>query len=313
MKTIGILKHNRAGDPEDRIAFHARKMGWQTVQINPFELMLPIRTTKGAFREISSVISRCEIRGAQFREYDQYLRALGYFESSNIPIINNAQSVINTQDKYRSHVLMVLNGIPTPISYLVHNKEQAFSLLEGGLIAFPLVLKDPYGSRGTAVFKIDDKEALEGAFVSHFRRISPLVQEFLHLETDTEGRVGDLRVWVVRGAKTEKPRFAGAYHRFAPDKSSILTNLSTNDGGYGGPMGGHVSNLIRYSKKVLDALGADVLGVDVAKTTEGRLYVIEANITMDTTPEWREWAGVDIWKNVVELAIARAVRMGARD
>lgn len=306
MRTIGILKHDRAGDPEERIAFHAKKRGWHAVQVNPFELMLPMRTGSTIIKAVDSVISRCEIRGAQSRENDQYLRVLEYFEMSNVPVVNNAQSVVNTQDKYRTHLLMTTHGIPTPTSYLVHKKEQVYALLRSGLINFPFLLKDPYGSRGTAVYKVDCKDALDSTFATHFKRISPLVQEFLDFKTDQDGRVGDIRAWVVRDFKTEKPKFVGAYNRFSSNKDNFLTNLSR--GGYGKPLGDLIPNLVKYSKKMLDVLGADVLGVDAAPTRRGKLYIIEANIAMDTTEEWRDFVGKDVWKYVVDLAIARANR-----
>jgi RimK family alpha-L-glutamate ligase len=310
IKTIGILKHDLAGDAEDRIIFHAKKKGWLALQINPFEIIFPITTDKNIFKRIDAIISRCEIAGAQSRENDQYLRTLEYFERCQIPVINNSQSVINTQDKYRSHVLMALNNIPTPVTFLVHNKEQAYSLIDNELIRFPIILKDPYGSRGTAVYKVHNQVNMYNVFSQCFKNVSVLVQEFLASETDLGGCIGDIRAWVVRNSESEKPKFVGAYHRFAR-KGDFRTNLSL--GGYGKPINEYSSIMIEYSMKMLDVLNADVLGVDMIKTKKGEFYIIEANIAMDTTNEWRILAGDDVWKYVVDLAIARALKKSKKD
>ncbi|MBI5332734.1 MAG: hypothetical protein HZB65_04120 [Candidatus Aenigmarchaeota archaeon] len=221
-----------------------------------------------------------------------------------IPVINSARSLIIAQDKFRTYSLMQQNNIQTPFSILCYDIRRVWNLIESGCIRYPFVVKKPYGGRGEGVFVIMNAHDLGKASVVFSVTESVLVQDYIELEKHN-GCFRDMRIWVCRNPDSEKPRFVGAFYRNAPI-DRYLTNTSI--GGSIAPMKVCDDEIIKISEKALDIIGADVAGIDIARDSNGSLYLLEINASFDTAQESINAIGVDVWNIVMDLVEKRVNR-----
>ncbi|MEK7723596.1 MAG: YheC/YheD family protein [Acidobacteriota bacterium] len=303
---IGVLRHEEIGHAEEQIIAAGREKDVEIVIIDPFTITIGIQPdficNHGKILKCDGIISRCEISSCLAAECEAYLRLLQFYENKNIPIINSSQSIIKCQDKFRTHYCLAQNGIPTPKTFITYEYKSGIKLLDEGKLNFPFVIKKIYGSRGTGVYKVDSFKSLERLHESCFDPKEVLFyQEFLYLERNRKGEVRDYRVWVVRDKRTGKPKTLGAVHRNAKS-SNFLTNSS--HGGYVTEIKNLSPEISDLGERALATVSADVAGVDIARTTEGRLFVEEINISFETGPRTQIFIG-DIWSEVIDLLIAR--------
>jgi len=250
------------------------------------------------------IISRAELDKFTENITDAYLRALDYFETLGVPVINSCQATMNAQDKFRTLLLVQNAGVPIPLTFLVHELEDIHNLLNSQQIKFPIFIKKPYGGCGTGVFLAQDSQMLDQIISQNFQSGDPiLVEERIDLETDENGNVKDMRIWVVRDSATNKAKFVGGASRTASN-GNYLTNVHA---------GGTVSDLnlqnnrelIRFSEMALESIGADVAGIDLARDKNGNLYLLEINISFYTDKLFKDIIGINIWELVLDLAEAR--------
>ena len=219
-------------------------------------------------------------------------------KAANIPVINSSQSIVKSQDKFRTHLNLAQNGIPTPKTFLTYEFKSGINLLAEGKLNFPFVVKKVYGSRGNGVYKIYSMRELERLYETEFTHGEVLFyQEFLELERNQKGEIRDYRLWVIRDPFSGRAKTIGAVHRNAK-AGEFRTN--TKQGGYISPIHSLPSEIKELGEKALEAITGDVAGVDVARTVDGRLFVEEINISFDTGKASQELIG-DIWSQVIEL------------
>ena len=63
--------------------------------------------------------------------------------------------------------------------------------------------------------------------------------------------------------------------------------------------------ILTLGEQTLDALGADVAGIDVGRTKDGHLHVIEVNISFETWERTQRFIGHNVWADVVDLLLSR--------
>ena len=250
------------------------------------------------------VISRAEIDSFDSHLTDSYLRALDFFETLNIPVINSSLSTITAQDKFRTLLLAHKAGISIPKTFLVYDFEHVKKLLEQDQIQYPFFIKKPYGGCGKSVYKVENARALS-MLVKNFQDSEPiLVQESIDLETDEQGNVRDMRIWVVRDATTKKAKFVGGSYRTAA-RGHYLTNTSA--GGVVTPLEEpYDPKIAKMAEQALEAIEGDVAGIDIARDKKGNLYLIEVNISFYTGKVFQNVIGINPWKLVLDLVEARA-------
>ena len=299
---IGVLKHSKYGHAEKRIKENAELRKHQVIFINPFSAVVGINPFSMILDGLSVycdvIISRCEIRAAHSPECDAYFRLLDIYENKGVPIINSKESIIACQDKFRTHVLLQEGGIPNPRTFVGYTENQVMKIMNNSQLEYPVIVKELYGSRGEGVNKIDNKEELRKRCQKFDESHPILVQEFLDKETNKEGEVRDMRIWVYRNPETRKPKFFGAVYRNARG-GNFLTNIS--QGGYVSPIEEYDPRVIEMSERALDLLHADVAGVDIARTKSGKYFLEEVNISFDTGPKTEEILG-NIWEQVILYA-----------
>jgi RimK family alpha-L-glutamate ligase len=311
---IGVLRHEENGHAEEQIIKAGEAKDAEIIMIDPFTITIGIQPdfirNHGKILNCDGIISRCEISSCLAAECEAYLRLLQFYENRGVPIINSSQSIINCQDKFRTHFCLAQNGLPTPKTFITYEYNSGINLLAEGKLKFPFIVKKIYGSRGTGVYKVDSIRNLERLYESCFQAGEVLFyQEFLYLERNRKGEIRDYRVWVVRDKFTGKAKTLGAVHRNA-QASNFLTNVV--HGGYVSEIKDLSPEIAGLGEEALEAVSADVAGVDIAKTTEGKLYVEEINISFETGEKTQRFIG-DIWSEVLDLLIAKIEARNEKD
>lgn len=313
---IGILRHLTVEQAEasgvdstaERILLRQATARGHLVEIvNPLQLTY----TTDMQPAYDVIISRAEIDTFTDTITDAYLRALDYFESSGIPVINSAQATLNAQDKLRTLLCAQKAGIAVPFTALVHSRQAIEQLIQEKNIRFPFFLKKPYGGCGRGVFLIPDHQTLNQTLARHFQPDEPiLVEERINLQTDTHGNVTDMRIWVVRNATTGHAQCIGGALRIAAP-GNCITNFSR--GGTIAPLAWeHDPALIEFAQRALESIDADVAGIDIARDTDGNLYLLEINISFYTNSAFITLLGAEIWNSVLDLAQQRVTQNRAR-
>ncbi len=300
---IGILHHREPGRElgyaENELLRIGQERGHQMEVVNPYNAPLSI----GSRPELDALVSRAEIN--TYADSDAYFRVMDFCEAWGIPIINGRQATLNAQDKFRTHALVSIMGVPTPKTVLYCGYPVLRTIIYDQSDNFPYVIKKPYGGRGEGVFFVHSRDDLE-EIADSFTQYEPLIlQEYIPLGKNEQGHFRDLRVLVCRNATTEQPECLGGYYRNSTD-GSFHTNIHA---------GGEITKIdvlpegvSEIVEKSLGIIGADVAGVDVAQSQEGELYLLEINISFTSRREIREIIGVPIEEKMLELAESRVNR-----
>jgi len=305
--TIGILRHDKIGHAEERIIENCKKRKLQYVVIDPFNVTIGIEpelvTNHGSELKLDGIISRCEISSALAPEAEAYLRLLQFYENRGVPVINSSQSIVTCQDKFRTHYTLAQKGLPTPKTFITYNYKDAKRIMNDFNLEFPVMIKDIYGSRGSGVHKMESLKEMKELYGTNFSPDSAFIlQEFLELDRNEEGEVRDLRLWVVRDKLTENSKTIGAVYRNARG-GEFRTNAYHS--GYVSKIEDFDEEIARIGELALNAVNADVAGVDIAVTKDHKMYLEEINISFDTGPISQGIIGEDIWGDVVDLLISR--------
>jgi len=307
---IGVLRHltieeaaqeNINTEAETILIETARKRGHQIEFINPLQYEYSTSDSP----QFDVIISRAEINSPYEPVTDSYFRALDYFALQGIPVVNSGQATLNAQDKFRTLLLAKKAGISVPLTFLVHSLEAVIKLVSDGSINYPFFVKKPYGGTGSAVFKVENEESLTSLIKGSFiQNELILIEETIDLETDENGNVKDMRIWVVRDSVTNRAKFIGGVYRLAAS-GHYITNVSI--GGSIAPLPQpYDPALIEISEQALESIGADVAGIDIGRDKKGNLYLIEINISFYTRKTFQKIIGVNIWELVLDLAEAKA-------
>jgi len=306
---IGLLRHLTIEEAEARsidtqaeqlIIAESMKRGHQITMINPMAFVCETASSKS----FDVIISRAEMDSFSDPVTDSYLRALDYFQTLGVPVINSSAATLSAQDKFRTLMLAKNAGVRVPETFLVYRRDDIEQLLALGRINYPFFVKQPYSGCGKGVFLVKNARDTQ-VVLQKFQPSEPiLVEERIDLETDARGNVRDMRVWVVRDAVTNRAKFLGAVYRTASNKH-YLTN--TYAGGTVSPLEKpYDPALIRLAEQALESIGADVAGVDIGRDKAGNLYLIEINISFFTGKVFLDTIGINIWSHVMDLAEARA-------
>lgn len=213
------------------------------------------------------------------------LHVLLQLEALGLPVVNAAMALWRARDKVRSFQVLAQAGVPTPAS-LVLGRALDAAALEAALGAPPWVVKAPEGTKGEAVFLVEDAAGL--AALPADPAVPYFVQRFV-----PEARGADLRVFVIDGVAR------AAMRRTAAD-GDFRANLAQGGRAEREPL---TPELAAVAEAATRAHGLDVAGVDVLPA-EGGPLVIEVN----GSPGFagiEDATGLDLAGEVVALLAAR--------
>jgi RimK family alpha-L-glutamate ligase len=197
---------------------------------------------------------------------------LGRLAARGTPVVNPPAALEAAIDKYLSLCRLAAAGLPVPRTQVVQGTGQVLDAYRG--LGGDCVLKPLFGSRGRGIVRIDT-EAAAAAVAAMPSRVAYL-QEFIP-------HAGwDVRILVVGGR-------IFSMRRLAPP-GEWRTNISL--GGTPQPFDPPAA-WIEIAVRAASALGAEIAGVDLLPTPDGRIVVLEVN----GVPAWRgleEATGHDI-------------------
>jgi len=218
------------------------------------------------------------------------LHVLLQLEALGVPVVNAPMPLWRARDKVRSFQVLDAACVPTPVS-VVLGRQLSATALERALGAPPWVIKAPEGTKGEAVFLVEDAAGL--CALPADGTVPYVAQRFV-----PEARGADVRVMVVGGEAR------GAMRRHARG-GDFRANLAL--GGRAEPVdldaGAEGLALAALAVRAADAHGLVVAGVDLLESADGPL-VIEVN----GSPGFagiEDATGLDLAGQVVELLTER--------
>lgn len=168
----------------------------------------------------------------------------------------------NGHDKILTHLKLLHNKVPTPMTYVASSPEAGKHILQN--MNYPVILKIPSGTQGKGVMFVDSFEAAS----SMLDTLTTLRQPFLIQEYIETGST-DIRVIVVGNKVVAAMKRIGK----KDDKRSNI-----HAGGVGEPIIPS-EEVKRIAIKATQAMGADICGVDILDSSYKGPLVIEVNLS----------------------------------
>jgi tetrahydromethanopterin:alpha-L-glutamate ligase len=221
------------------------------------------------------------VPGGSLEEVVMYLDVLHALKAMNIPVYNDGKAVERSVDKGMTSFLLHNAGLPTPMTWILRDRDLALSIAEDELKKGNLLISKPlFGSQGEGIRRIEKTTDLFWLTNSHGVYY---LQRFVHC--DGVG-YSDHRVFVINGRAVAAMRRRG---------KSWLNNVAR----------GAECEVIDLDPKMADlavkathALAMDYAGVDIIRDREGNYTVIE----MNSIPAWKGLQSVcDV--NIAELLV----------
>lgn len=220
------------------------------------------------------------VPGGTLQQVIARLDILHALQLLGVLVYNDGRAVERTVDKAMTSLLLHLNGVATPPTWVCESREQAHAIiLRETMAGRTLVIKPLFGSQGQGVRLLTRAMPAPVPMDEHVDGLYYLQ----HYIDSGEGAWHDHRVFVIDG------QVAGAMVRYG---AGWINNVAL--GGrceYLAPTG-EVAELALAAARALDI---DYCGVDIIRDRAGRLYVLEIN----SIPAWKGLQGV------IETSIAQ--------
>jgi tetrahydromethanopterin:alpha-L-glutamate ligase len=196
------------------------------------------------------------------------LGLLHALRESGVRVWNDARVIERCVDKSQTTFLLHKAGIPTPRTRVVETHTHALEYTEG--LARPLVIKPLFGSQGKGIGQISSQAELPAP---------EAVDHMYYLQDYVDPRDGVFEDWRVLATRH---RVVAAMTRRG---KTWLTNIHQ-----GGTAKSHApdAEMTEISMAAMRAIDADYAGIDLIRTADGRLQVLEVN----SNPAWRGLQGV---------------------
>ena len=206
------------------------------------------------------------VPGGSLEEVVLYLGFLHALKLMKVPVYNDGHAVERSVDKGMTSFLLQNAGLPTPLTWVLRDRDEALAIAENELRSGHLLISKPlFGSQGAGIRRIEKMTDL--MWLTSSRGVYYL-QRFVHCAG--EG-FSDIRVFVINGLAVAAMRRRG---------KSWLNNVAR----------GATCELIEIDNdmaelaiKATATLAMDYAGVDIIKDKDGRYTVIEVN----SIPAWK--------------------------
>lgn len=227
------------------------------------------------------VIQRCV-------SYYRSLHSTAALEGKGVNVINSLNTSIFAGNKLFTHMLLAKQGIPTPFSAVAFSEEAALDLLEKR--GYPMVLKPTVGSWGRMIALLKDRDSAEGIMETR-EKMYPIYQVY-YLEEFVDRPPRDVRAIMIGD------RVVAAIYRYSGN-GQWKTNMA---------LGGKAEQckvtkeLEDICVKAKNAVGGQIVGIDLMESKEKGLVVHEVNNTTEYKNTVRV-TGVDIPALMIDYAI----------
>ena len=206
------------------------------------------------------------VPGGSLEEVVFYLDVLHTLKAMSVPVYNDGNAVERSVDKGMTSFLLQQAGLPTPMTWVLRDREQALAIAEQELAAGHLLISKPlFGSQGEGIRRIEKTTDL--LWLTSSRGVYYL-QRFVHCQG--EG-FSDHRVFVINGKAVAAMRRRG---------KSWLNNVAR---GASCEQVALTAELADLAIKATQILAMDYAGVDIIEDRSGQYSVIEVN----SIPAWK--------------------------
>lgn len=216
------------------------------------------------------------VPGGSLEEVVFYLDVLHALKMLGVPVYNDGHAVERSVDKAMTSFLLQNAGLPTPVTWVLRDRDEALAIAEQELtVGHYLISKPLFGSQGEGIRRIEKSTDLMWLTSSHGIYY---LQRFV--ECDGEG-YSDKRVFVINGKAVAAMRRRGI---------SWLNNVARGASCEAIELNVEVAEL---AVRAVDALKMDYAGVDIIRDRNGELTIIEVN----SVPAWKglqSACGIDI-------------------
>ena len=216
------------------------------------------------------------VPGGSLEEVVFYLDVLHALKMSGVPVYNDGRAIERSVDKAMTSFLLRHAGLPTPMTWVLRDRDEALAIAERELAAGHFLISKPlFGSQGEGIRRIEKSTDL--FWLTSSRGIYYL-QRFV--ECDGEG-YSDKRVFVINGKPVAAMRRRGV---------SWLNNVARGASCESIELSEDVAEL---AARAVEAVEMDYAGVDIIRDRNGALTVIEVN----SVPAWKglqSVCGIDI-------------------
>lgn len=221
------------------------------------------------------------VPGGSLEEVVLYLDFLHALKAMGIPVYNDGRAIERSVDKAMTSFLLHLNGLPTPMTWVLRDREQALRIVESELNQGNYVISKPlFGSQGEGIRRIEKSTDLFWLTSSHGVYY---LQRFVQCEG--EG-FSDNRVFVINGKAVAAMRRRGKFWLNNVAKGASCESVDLEP------------EMVALAIKATAALAMDYAGVDIIRDREGLYTIIEVN----SIPAWKGLESVcDV--NIAELMV----------
>jgi len=206
------------------------------------------------------------VPGGSLEEVIFYLDVLHGLKRLGVPVFNDAGAIERSVDKAMTSLLLKNAGLPTPVTWVLRDRDEALVIAERELLAGHYLISKPlFGSQGEGIRRLEKSTDL--MWLTSSRGIYYL-QRFV--ECEGEGYT-DIRVFVIGGKVVAAMRRRGI---------SWLNNVARG----ASCEVIHVDQaLAELAVRAVEILDMDYAGVDIIKDSKGNYCVIEIN----SVPAWK--------------------------
>ncbi|MDD1621714.1 MAG: RimK family alpha-L-glutamate ligase [Methylococcaceae bacterium] len=206
------------------------------------------------------------VPGGSLEEVVLYLDILHALKTLGVPVYNDGRAIEASVDKGMTSFLLHNAGLPTPMTWVLRDSDQALAIAEQELSGGHYLISKPlFGSQGEGIRRIEKSTDLMWLTSSHGIYY---LQRFV--ECDGDG-YSDVRVFVINGKAVAAMRRRGI---------SWLNNVAR--GASCETIDLH-SEMAELAVKATETLNMDYAGVDIIQDADGRHVVIEVN----SVPAWK--------------------------
>ena len=206
------------------------------------------------------------VPGGSLEEVVLYLDILHALKVMGVPVYNDGHAVERSVDKGMTSFLLHHAGLPTPLTWVLRNREDALNIAESELNKGNYLISKPlFGSQGEGIRRLEKMTDLFWLTGSHGVYY---LQRFVHC-----AGVGfsDNRVFVVNGRAVAAMRRRG---------KSWLNNVARGASCERIELDAEMAEL---AIKATTALAMDYAGVDIIQDKDGQYTIIEVN----SIPAWK--------------------------
>ncbi len=261
---------------EKSIAEAAKKSSAQTQMLDSRTLALDLDTKAGAY---GTVLQRCV-------SYYRNVHSTAALEGMGAPVINPLITGVSAGNKLYTHMLLRKANVRTPRATVSFSKDAALESMDN--VGYPCVIKPTVGSWGRMISKLNDADTASG--ILEMREAMYPIYQIHYVEEFVKRPPRDIRAIVVGD------RVVAAIYR---ESESWKTNMATGGHARCCEVTGEMEEMCIRAK---DAVGGQIVGVDLMEDDERGLVVHEVNNTTEFKNTVRV-CEVDIASMMVEHAL----------